>query len=426
MNEIVNGMKVIKMYTWEKAFAKLVATARKLEMKQIRGASQLRGLIIAFLHFNTRLAIFTSVVALVFLGKNPNAYYVFMISSLFNSLRVIMTAHLPEGLMQLAELNISVKRIQAFLSLEEKREEYVVSLPLTSNLVISIECGYAKWNPATQDDTLRDINLQIHKSETIAITGRVGSGKSTLLQVILKELPLKQGIINVNGTISYAPQEPWIFFGTLRQNILLGQAFDGNKYEKVIGACALRRDFSLFPQGDRTLIGERGVSLSGGQKARINLARAVYRDADVYLLDDPLSAVDTHVGRQIFQDCIMGYLKNKSVVLVTHQVQYLGSVDKVIYLENGTITEQGHYEELKLGNLLKDDENVGESKEEDYVEQQGMHEVKEHRSYGKISSEVYQGYITAGGGICCAFMVIFLFAFCQVLASGADYFVTFW
>lgn len=428
MNQIVNGIKVIKMYTWEKAFAKLVETTRKLEMKEIRGASQLRGLIIAFLHFGTRLAIFTSVLTLVLLGKPPSAYYVFIVSSFFNSLRVIITAHLPEGVMQLAELNISIKRIQAFLLLEEKGGNDPV-MPISGNVSVSIANACAKWTPTSTFNTLNNINLQIYKNETLGVIGRVGSGKSTLLHVILKELPLLTGTINVNGSISYASQDPWIFSGTIRQNILLGSPFDDSKYAKVITACALQRDFSLLPRGDRTLIGERGVTLSGGQKARINLARAVYRDADVYLLDDPLSAVDAHVGKQIFQNCVKGYLKEKTVVLVTHQVQYLGDVDRVVVLSGGVVSEQGRYEELELGKLefvesgIQDEEN---KEDEILVEATDVDEVKEHRSYDEISNKVYQSYIAAGGGCCVAFFVVFLFALSQILASGADYFITWW
>lgn len=428
MNQIVIGIKVIKMYTWEKAFARLVETTRKLEMKEIKGASHLRGLIIAFLHFGTRLAIFTSVLTLVLLGKPPTAYYVFIVSSFFNSLRVIITAHLPEGLMQLAELNISIKRIQTFLLLEERNENDVTLPSPSNNVSISITNGCAKWTLSSPFNTLNNINLQIYRNETVGIIGRVGSGKSTLLHVILKELPLITGTISVNGNISYASQDPWIFFGSIRQNILLGLPFDDSKYAKVITACALQRDFSILPRGDRTFIGERGVTLSGGQKARINLARAVYRDADVYLLDDPLSAVDAHVGKQIFQNCIKGYLKNKTVMLVTHQVQYLGDVDRVIVLNNGAITEQGRSNEIQLEKLQFEDSSIEDEYSEDEfaIEEKDTNEVKEHRSYDKISNKVYKSYIAAGGGCCVAFFVVFLFALSQILASGADYFITWW
>lgn len=171
--------------------------------------------------------------------------------------------------------------------------------------------------------------------QLLAVIGPVGGGKSSLLHVILQELPLSEGTLKVNGEISYASQEPWLFAGTVRQNILFGLPMDKQRYNTVVKKCALERDFTLLPYGDRTIVGDRGVSLSGGQRARINLARAVYKEADIYLLDDPLSAVDTHVGKQLFKQCITGYLKNKIVILVTHQIQYLQELDNILYLEEG-------------------------------------------------------------------------------------------
>lgn len=141
--------------------------------------------------------------------------------------------------------------------------------------------------------------------------------------------------MQVTGEISYASQEPWLFAGTVRQNILFGLPMDKQRYNTVVKKCALERDFSLLPYGDKTIVGDRGVSLSGGQRARINLARAVYKQADIYLLDDPLSAVDTHVGKQLFKQCITGYLKHKAVILVTHQIQHLQEANNILYLEDG-------------------------------------------------------------------------------------------
>lgn len=142
------------------------------------------------------------------------------------------------------------------------------------------------------------------------------------------------GSVKVNGSISYSSQESWVFGATVRQNILFGRDFDRKRYNKVVQVCALNKDFEQLPNGDLTLVGERGASLSGGQKARISLARAVYRDADIYLLDDPLSAVDIHVGKLLYDDCINGYLRNKTRILVTHQVYRLKNADHIIILNN--------------------------------------------------------------------------------------------
>lgn len=155
-----------------------------------------------------------------------------------------------------------------------------------------------------------------------------------MLHVILKELPLSEGKIEIGGTISYASQEPWLFAGSVRQNILFGQPYVRERYSQVVKVCALKRDFQLFPYGDKTIVGERGVSLSGGQRARVNLARAIYKNADTYLLDDPLSAVDPHVSKHLFDDCIVGYLKGKTVILTTHQLHHLKYVDQIVILNN--------------------------------------------------------------------------------------------
>lgn len=168
-----------------------------------------------------------------------------------------------------------------------------------------------------------------------AVIGPVGSGKSSLLNIILKELIPESGDVIVNGILSYAPQEPWLFAASVRQNILFGLPYDRDRYGIVIKVCALIRDFQLLPYGDRTIVGERGITLSGGQRARISLARAAYKEADIYLLDDPLSAVDAGVGKHIFRECINGYLSDKTVIVCTHQLHFLNHVDHIIIMDHG-------------------------------------------------------------------------------------------
>lgn len=151
----------------------------------------------------------------------------------------------------------------------------------------------AKWEPGHAENTLEGVNLELEKGKLYAVIGVVGSGKSSFLSAILGEITVTEGHVRVNGTVSYAGQEAWVFGATVRHNILFGQVYERQRYQRVIKACSLQRDFKQFPQGDQTIVGERGSSLSGGQKARINLARSLYRQADIYLLDDPLSAVST-------------------------------------------------------------------------------------------------------------------------------------
>ena len=202
------------------------------------------------------------------------------------------------------------------------------------------------WNQQPFGNTLSDITLNVRNGNLLAITGAVGSGKSSLLAAILGELPLHRGEISYHGKLAYVPQIPWVFSGTIRENILFGLPFNEERFQQVVNICELTKDLRNFTNGDLTEIGQRGATLSGGQKARVGLARAVYLDADIYLLDDPLSAVDTKVGRSLFEGCILGHLSGRVRLLVTHQLQYLKDVDLVVVMENGSITHQGVYDAL--------------------------------------------------------------------------------
>lgn len=214
---------------------------------------------------------------------------------------------------------------------------------------VILENATAVWTLSDDQKShgIFNIDMDIQPGLLCAVVGSVGAGKSTLLNVILGELELDDGSITINGTLSYAGQEPWLFEGTIRNNIVFVEEYDEQRYNEIIHVCALERDFRLLPNGDQTIVGERGVSLSGGQRARVNLARAIYKQADIYLLDDPLSAVDTHVGKHIFDKCIRDYLKNKVCVLVTHQLQYLQHLKHVVLMSRGRIEAQGPYKVLR-------------------------------------------------------------------------------
>ncbi|KAF9536563.1 hypothetical protein EC957_010429 [Mortierella hygrophila] len=207
--------------------------------------------------------------------------------------------------------------------------------------------------PSPTKAVLENITMTLRRDELLAIVGPVGCGKSSFCMALLGELPLVSGSLalakNSQGkhlNMSYSAQSPWIFAGTIRSNILFGSKFDQKRYDEVIKACELTRDLSLLPKGDETIIGEKGVTLSGGQRARVSLARAAYRDSDVYILDDPLSAVDPKVGRALFQNCINGLLKGKARVLVTHQLQYIKDCENVIVLEQGQVTHVGRVDDV--------------------------------------------------------------------------------
>ncbi|KJE88387.1 multidrug resistance-associated protein 9 [Capsaspora owczarzaki ATCC 30864] len=206
--------------------------------------------------------------------------------------------------------------------------------------------GGAKSGPPKPIGRIKDVSLTVEKGHLIGVCGAVGSGKSSLLSAVLGQMLLDNGDVSVSGSIAYASQQAWIFNSSLRANILFGQPFNQEAYDHAIDVCCLRADIAMLPDGDMTEIGERGINLSGGQKQRVSLARAVYSNKDIYLLDDPLSAVDAHVGKHIFNECIVRSLHQKTVVLVTHQLQYLPNCDLVVVMDDGRIGEQGTFEQL--------------------------------------------------------------------------------
>ena len=199
------------------------------------------------------------------------------------------------------------------------------------------------WNYSSDRRALQNLSLSVTRGQLVGITGPVGSGKTSLLMSILGELPVFSGQVSCIGKMAYVSQTPWVYSGTVRENIVFGMPFVEEKYNKIIEVCDLGKDLASFPKYDQTEIGQRGVILSGGQRARVSLARAIYSDADIYLLDDPLSAVDAKVGKHLFDRCIKEFLVGRVRILVTHQLQFLQRVDNIAVLQNGFIFYQGTY-----------------------------------------------------------------------------------
>lgn len=247
----------------------------------------MRGIQLCFIMFSTRMSIFGSVLAYVLLGNNITAEKVFVLTSFYNILRQSMTVFFPQAIGQVAEATVSIGRLNKFMHYDEteiakaiKEDEFKKAKPngdikKSKDLGIYITKATARWTETSADNTLTNITLTVTPGNLLTVIGPVGSGKSSLLHLILRELPLSGGSLEVNGEISYASQEPWLFAGSVRQNILFGLPMDKLRYNTVVRKCALERDFQLLPYGDKTIVGDRGVSLSGGQRARINLARAV-------------------------------------------------------------------------------------------------------------------------------------------------------
>lgn len=254
---------------------------------------------------------------------------------------------LPNVISNIVQTSVGIKRLNKFMNCDELDMNSVEHDPKEPNPLV-MENGNFSWGDKDAELTLKNITLAVPRGHLVAVVGAVGSGKSSLLSAFLGEMNKTSGRVNTNGSIAYVPQQAWIQNATLQDNILFGKPLAKQKYSDVIGMCALKPDFDMLPGGDQTEIGEKGINLSGGQKQRVSLARAVYYDADTYFLDDPLSAVDSHVGKHIFDKVLgpNGLLKDKTRLWVTHNVSYLAQTDLVVVLKAGEISEVGSYQQL--------------------------------------------------------------------------------
>ena len=232
------------------------------------------------------------------------------------------------------------------------------------------------WSQISERPALQNLSLSVTKGQIVGITGSVGSGKTSLLMAILGELPISSGKISCTGKLAYISQTPWVYSGTVRENIVFGNQFVAQKYNKVIEVCDLQKDIARFTKGDLTEIGQRGIILSGGQRARVSLARAIYSDADIYLLDDPLSSVDAKVGKHLFERCIKEFLDGRIRILVTHQLQFLKQTDSIVMLQNGSVVCQGTYSQIE-----KDKEVSSYFLCQAKQEQKGENNIEEESSF---------------------------------------------
>ncbi|KAK3596597.1 hypothetical protein CHS0354_020940 [Potamilus streckersoni] len=347
INEILNGIKVLKLYAWEPSFIEKVKAIRKKELKMLQKGAYL-SIVSSFIWTTAPYMVTLATYATyVFTSESHflDAQKAFVSLSLFNILRFPISL-LPQIVSYVIQANVSIVRIGKFLGSDDLDPENVAHTKDTG-IAIGIENGTFTWD-SESEPVLKNISLEIPKGKLIAVVGLVGSGKSSLIAAVLGEMDKVTGKVTREGSSAYVPQQAWMQNATLRDNILFGKTFEEHKYRQVIDACALRTDLEILPGGDQTEIGEKGINLSGGQKQRVSLARAVFNNAEIYLLDDPLSAVDSHVGKHIFDKVIghKGLLRNKTRVLVTHGVQWLPMVDEIIVLSNGQVCERGTFEEL--------------------------------------------------------------------------------
>ncbi|XP_057709527.1 ATP-binding cassette sub-family C member 4-like isoform X2 [Corythoichthys intestinalis] len=466
MNEVISGIRVIKMYGWEKPFAALVDEIRKMEISKIMKSSYLRGLNMASFFVASKIIIFLTISVYVLTGSQLSPSAVFMAVALYGAVRLTVTLFFPCAIEKLSESLISIQRIKNFLLLDEVAPQHL-GLPVADkkDCMLKIEDLVCYWDKMQEVPTLQIPSFTVRAGELLAVIGPVGSGKSSLLSAILGELSQESGVVKVRGDLTYTCQQPWILPGTVRSNILFGKELNRFKYDRVLRACALKRDVKLLPGGDLSPVGDRGANLSGGQKARVSLARAVYQDADIYLLDDPLSAVDAEVGKHIFEECICGLLWDKPRILVTHQLQYLKAAHEIVVLKEGQLVAKGSYSELQssgldFSSLLKEDDNLEErtsvtsisgrasfclstlsdktmssmaslsascySLREDTLTLDAQPTEEERRSQGDVGLQIYINYFRAGANFLVLSILLLLNTLAHVAFVLQDWWLAHW
>ncbi|KAG9063053.1 hypothetical protein KI688_004653 [Linnemannia hyalina] len=436
VNEVLSGIKIVKLYGWESSFRNKIAVYRNREL------SILRKMGVAFSFMTIMFSSMTLLIALVsfsiyatvggpgFTPGDINSQTIFVSITLFGML------NRPIGMLSyiLGEtigLIVATRRIQTYLLSEELSDDQIDrsdDLPKDpAQPVIEIKEGVFAWDKDGPEEetekqtkvrekkevkkrkledkeakeaglpvpfraesvernyepTLKNITLSVDRGNLTAIVGRVGQGKTSLFNAMIGDMYKRHGTVRMSGRVAYAPQQTWIINATVKDNIVFGLPFDQDKYDRIVYAAGLGPDIEMLPAGDQTEIGERGINLSGGQKQRVSLARAAYQDADIYLLDDPLSAVDAHVDQHLWQNLIgpRGLLKDKTRLLVTHGIHHLSEVDQIVVIKDGEISETGRYQELidarnAFNQLIQDYSVAHKEKDDSDCEAETINEVE--------------------------------------------------
>ncbi|KAJ3111421.1 hypothetical protein HK100_002694 [Physocladia obscura] len=510
IQEVLLGIRVVKIYGWEEPFKKIISSIRSEELQHIRGFLFSRAIVNGITQVVPTIAMLVSFIVYTVIGNQLESNVVFAALQLFYTIRNPMT-FLPNIITGGVDAFFGLGRIGQFLLAPEMEDE-AIRLPASDDpnlLSIEIKNATFEWLAPIDDSNggntnkkpefivaddkkkdsseigevvellgderrtfkLTNVNLNIPRGKLVAIVGKVGSGKSSLLNALVGEMPRRDGSVTFRGSVGFCQQQAWIQNTTVRENILFGQDFDEKKYNEVVKTCSLSRDFAILPNNDETEIGERGINLSGGQKQRVSIARAVYYDPDIVLLDDPLSAVDAHVGRALFEECILGKLAGKTRVLVTHQLHFLPRVDMILMMDGGNIAARGTYEELlannsnfatlmqdfggahdeeeqenslepqesgnAVDNLPQNGNSVNEKLDKPHIEDSTKQEdlnpkvekgimIVEERNEGAVSLHFYLSYLKLCGGVLMGMAIFVVIFFAQSSRVMTDEWLTYW
>ncbi|CAF2155428.1 unnamed protein product [Brassica napus] len=458
-SEILRNMRILKLQGWEMKFLSKVFDLRTCEEGWLKKYVY-NSAVISFVFWGAPTLVSVSTFgACILLGVPLESGKILSAIAIFSTLRQPIF-YLPETISMVVQTKVSLDRIASYLCQENLNPDVVENLPKgSSDIAVEVSNSTLSWDVSSANPTLKDINLKVFHGMKVAVCGTVGSGKSSLLSSILGEVPKISGSLKVCGTKGYVAQSPWIQSGTIEENILFGKAMERERYEKVVEACSLSKDLEVLSFGDQTVIGERGINLSGGQKQRIQIARALYQDADIYLFDDPFSAVDAHTGTHLFKEVLLGLLSSKTVIYVTHQVEFLPAADLILVMKDGRISQAGRYNDILnsgtdfmeligahqealavVGSVhassasekpgLVRDAIDSEEKQESQDLKNGKSDTgeanrqlvqEEEREKGSVALDVYWKYITlAYGGALVPFILLAQVLF-QLLQIGSNY-----
>ncbi|KAM0029459.1 putative ABC-type xenobiotic transporter [Helianthus debilis subsp. tardiflorus] len=452
-SEILRNMRILKLQGWEMKFLSKVTKLRDEEQGALKKYMYTLSMT-SFIFWGAPIVVAVATFATcLFAGIPLESGKVLSALATFKILQEPIY-NLPDSISVFFQTKVSLDRIATYLRLNDIDSSAVSKVSRgSSETAVEIINGNFSWDSnASSNPTLKDINIRVNHGMRVAVCGTVGSGKSSLLSCILGEVSKVSGSVKVEGSKAYVAQSAWIQSGKIEDNILFGREMDRERYEKVLEACSLKKDLEILSFGDQTVIGERGINLSGGQKQRIQIARALYQDADIYLFDDPFSAVDAHTGSHLFKECMLQFLDSKTVIYITHQVEFLPAADLILVLRDGRITQAGKYNDLlnagsdfmdlvgahkealsaidSMGTTVQEqtgssskkntnDDQNGKSDDSSGSKAQLVQE--EEREKGRVGFSVYWKYVTTAYGGALAPIILLVVILFQVLQIGSNY-----